>query len=112
MKNYETAPDHLFKIYILLAKSYYELNQQKESCFYYIEALKIPDNKLISIEKKYQILLDLLDLFALTNEELDSVIELFFILFEDEKDYKTAISFIKKMKNEKKQLEVLTKTVI
>ena len=112
LKNYETAPDHLFKIYILLAKSYYDLNQQKESYFYYIEALKIPDNKLISIEKKYQILLDLLDLFALTNKELDSVIELFFILFEDEKDYKTAISFIKKMKNEKKQLEVLTKTVI
>ena len=109
MKNHKTTPDHLFKIYILLAKSYYELNQQKESYFYYTEALKIPDNKLISIEKKYQILLDLLDLFILTNGELNSIIELFYILFKEEKDYKTALLFIKKIKNEKKQLKVLTK---
>lgn len=109
LKNYETTPDHLFKIYILLAKSYYELNQQKESYFYYVKALKISDNKLILAEKKYQILLKLLDLFILTDEELDSVIELFYILFEDEKDYRMVLSFIKKIKNEKKQLEVLTK---
>ncbi len=109
LKNYETTPDHLFKIYILLAKSYYELNQLKKSYYYYLEALRIPNNKFILIEKRYKILLKLLDLFALRNEELDSIIELFFILFEDEKNYKIALLLIKKIKNKKKQLEVLTK---
>lgn len=109
LKNYETTPDHLFKIYILLAKSHYELNQLKKSYYYYLEALRIPNNKFILIGKRYQILLEILDLFTLTNKELDSIIELFFILFEDEKDYKIALSLIKKIKNQKKQLEVLTK---
>lgn len=109
LKNYETTPDHLFKIYILLAKSYYELNQQKYSYYYYMEALKIPDNKFILIEKKYQILLELLDLFMLIDDELDSIIDIFYILFKEEKDYKTALSFIKKIKKQNKQLEVLTK---
>ena len=108
LKNYETTPDHLFKIYILLAKSYYELNQQEDSYYYYMEALKIPDNKFILIEKKYQILLELLDLFMLIDDELDSIIDIFYILFKEEKDYKTALLFIKKIKNEKKQLELLT----
>lgn len=112
LKNYQTTPDHLFKIYILLAKSYYELNQQKESYFYYMNALKIPDNKFISIEKKYQILLELLGLFTLTDEELNFIIELFYILFKEEKDYKKALLFIKKIKNEKKQLQVLTKIIV
>ena len=109
LKNYQTTPDHLFKIYILLAKSYYELNQQRESYFYYIEALKIPNNKFILIEKKYQILLELLDFFILEDKELNSIIEIFYILFKEEKDYKIALLFIKKIKNEKKQLELLTK---
>lgn len=108
LKNYETTPNHLFKIYILLAKSYYELNQQEDSYYYYMEALKIPDNKFILIEKKYQILLELLDLFMLIDDELDSIIDIFYILFKEEKDYKTALLFIKKIKNEKKQLKLLT----
>lgn len=112
LKNYETTPDHLFKIYILLAKSYYELNQQEDSYYYYMKALKIPDNKFILIEKKYQILLELLDLFMLIDDELDSIIDIFYILFKEEKDYKTTLLFIKKIKNEKKQLEVLTKIKI
>lgn len=109
LKVYETTPDHLFKIYILLAKSYYELDREKESYNYYIRALNIPNNKLILTEKKYQILLEILDLFGLTDDELDSVMELFLQFFEEEKNYEMAILFLKNIKNEKKQHILLTK---
>lgn len=60
-KNHETTPDYLFKIYTLLAKLYYELNQIKDF-YYYIQVLRIPNNK-----------------FILAGRELDSIMEFFYL---------------------------------
>lgn len=107
LKNYQTSPNHLFKIYILIGKSYIALNLEKEAYFYYIKALNISDNKLTLIENKYEILLELLNLHCLQEEELDTIVDNFFKLFEEKQDYKMAIKFIKKIKLETKKLQIL-----
>lgn len=109
LKNYKTSPDHLFKIYVLIGKSYAALNLEKEAYTYYIKALNILDNKLTLTEDKFEILLELLNLQGLQEEEIDIIINNFFKLFEEKKDYKVAVSFIKKIKSETKKLQLLKK---
>ncbi|WP_320314305.1 hypothetical protein [Candidatus Cetobacterium colombiensis] len=109
LKNYQTSPDHLFKIYILIGKSYITLNLEKEAYIYYIKALNILNNKLTQIENKYEILLEILNLQSLQEEEIDVIIKNFFILFKEKQDYKIAIKFIKKIKSETKKLQILEK---
>lgn len=109
LKNYQTSPDHLFKIYVLIGKCYAELNLEKEANAYYVKALNISDNKLTPIENKYDILLRMLNFNNLKEGELDSIIKNFFILFEEKQDYKIAINFIKKVKSETKKLQILEK---
>lgn len=109
LKNYKTSPEHLFKIYVLIGKSYTELNLKREANAYYIKALNISDNKLTPIENKYDILLKMLNFHYLKEEEINSMIKNFFILFEEKQDYKIAIGFIKKIESKTKKLQILEK---
>lgn len=109
LEKYNTSEEHEFKLYLLIAKTYKELNQKEKAYSYYKLALKTNDRNKLLIEKKYETLIKMVQDYVLDNDKIDEIVNIFLIIFNQEKNYEKALKFIKNIKNEKKQLFLLTK---
>lgn len=109
LKCHKTSREHLFKIYILLGKVYFNLNKLHESYSYYLLALNLKRNELISYDLKYKTLIEVLDKFNLDDNQYYELEKIFENLFLENKSYEWAFKFVKKIKNEEKKLLLLQK---
>ncbi len=106
---YETSTEHKFKLYILIAKCYLALNNQKMAYYFYMLGLKLPNNNLISFDIKYEVTIDILKNILLDEIQMNEVIEIFLEFFNLNKNYKMALAFIKNLKSEDRKLDILSK---
>lgn len=112
LKFYQTSKEHIFKIYILFGKVYFNLKKFDESYSYYILALNLKKNELISYDLKYKILVEVLEKFDLDDNQYCELEEIFEKLFLENKSYEWTLKFIKKIKHKEKKLLLLTKLEI
>lgn len=109
LDRHRTSGEHLFKIYVLLGEVYFELETKRKSYTYYLMALKLSNNKLTLSENKYRLILDILEKFELNDKELEELLEVFLLIYNEEKNYEMTLKIIKKIKNLNLQHFLLTK---
>lgn len=109
LDKHKTSDEHLFKIYVLLGEVYFELETKRKSYTYYLRSLKLSNNKLTLSENKYQLILDILEKFELNDKEIEELLEVFLLIYNEEKNYEMTFKIIKKIKIPNLQLFLLTK---